>query len=119
MPKIFKELQFYWQRSMFSIQIYEICRISVLWCEIRSFLRWWEIYNKDISIYFQLKNKKERSTVERQPLPSGLLVLRRAQARHLCSNTLEKRRLSNLLSCKSLFYFIFRIFFFTVASCVS
>lgn len=38
------------------------------------------------------------STMEKQLLPSDLLVLKRAQAKHLCVlNMLGKRRLSKLL----------------------
>lgn len=44
------------------------------------------------------------------PSSQWSLVLKRAQAKHL--KLLGRRRLSTLLECKSLFYFIFRNFFF-------
>lgn len=106
----FKELQFCWQRSVFSIEIYEISRISVWRCEICSLARWREICNKVISTYFQLK--KELSAMGKQPLPVVCWSWRGHRQSSCVVNTAEKRRLSNLPSGRSLFYFIFRIIFF-------
>lgn len=91
-----------------------ISRLSVLRCEICFFSRWWEICNRDISASFWLGKKTPSTKIwaknGKAPSSQWSLVLKRAQAKHL--KLLARRRLSTLLECKSLFYFIFRFFFF-------